>query len=219
VPPPLQEPFPCSLSQLEAPPGAVFDSRCDDAADLTMLPVGGVCVPLAPGAAPAPPHQLAAVLLSNSSGFWPAVMAAQGNQLLRITPWQVCHMTSGARGGTHLQRCFEYRHTTAGGWGGPVTSRVLQQQVLQLAADGRLRLEVTQSMPDLPAGACCGVVGGAGDLGDAEHCVVRGSLSSMRLRLQPAPNTPPLCCCAPARCWQVLQRRHPLGSAAGGGAR
>ncbi|KAF6255873.1 hypothetical protein COO60DRAFT_168881 [Scenedesmus sp. NREL 46B-D3] len=101
---------------------------------------------------------LAEVLLSDQSGFLPAVYKAQGNELVSLTPWQV---SSGRHVSVapHVQpppgsltRSLQYVYSTSGPWGA-VRSLVVQEQLLLPAAGGRLVLLIAQRMPDLPAGA------------------------------------------------------------------
>jgi hypothetical protein len=48
-----------------------------------------------------------------------------------------------------LQRTFRYIYSNNGAWG-TVKSAVIQQQTLRLFDDGRMMLDIRQSMPDLP---------------------------------------------------------------------
>ncbi|WIA29864.1 hypothetical protein OEZ86_012333 [Tetradesmus obliquus] len=104
-------------------------------------------------------RSLAEVLLSDQSGFLPSVYRAQGNELVSLTPWQVCSGRHPSPSAPHVQpppgslsRTLQYIYSTSGPWGA-VRSLVVQEQLLLAAPGGRLVLLITQRMPDLPAGA------------------------------------------------------------------
>ena len=96
------------------------------------------------------------VCLADGSGFFPAVLRAQGNTPLTVTPWQppppgAAPTPVGAlpRGGAAARRVT---YLYPGGRGVGFRSAVILEQAYAPFDGGALALEWAQTMPDLPAG-------------------------------------------------------------------
>ncbi|KAF8073250.1 METTL7A [Scenedesmus sp. PABB004] len=144
-----------------APPGAAlppFPAWCEldaaDAAGLLGPPAAGLALVAAAEVPGVTARQFADVLLGDGSGFMPAALRAQGNEVLSVTPWAAVGAGPGQRRAVHtpappgaLLRSLSYMHRSGGR-----LVRVEQEHVLLPGAGGRLVLLVSQRMPDLPAG-------------------------------------------------------------------